>query len=118
MTEAESTPVLSFLIGHIARPEFSYRFHWTEGAIALWDNRCTQHLVLNGFHGDRRQMNRVTILGNELYLGLQPDGTSAAPVASLPRIAQKYPGNELTGEQGNESDCISRRTETGIDRSS
>lgn len=67
MSEAESAPILNYLFAHIARPEFSCRFRWSEGAIAFWDNRCAQHLALNDYHGYRRYMNRVTILGDEPY---------------------------------------------------
>lgn len=68
MTPEESAPILKFLFEHIARPEFSCRFRWSEGAIAFWDNRCAQHLALNDYHGHRRYMNRVTVLEDEPYL--------------------------------------------------
>ena len=64
MTEAESAPLLRFLFAHLERPELTCRFRWTEGAVALWDNRCTQHYALNDYHGYRRVMQRVSIEGD------------------------------------------------------
>ena len=64
MTEAESKPLIDFLCDHITRPEFTCRFRWTPGAIAVWDNRATQHFAVNDYLGKRRRMHRVTIKGD------------------------------------------------------
>ena len=39
MTEDESAPLLDCLFRHQVRPEFTCRFAWRPGSIALWDNR-------------------------------------------------------------------------------
>jgi len=64
MTEAESAPLLSYLCQHQVRPEFTCRFSWAPGSIALWDNRCTQHNPVNDYHGHRRLMHRITLAGD------------------------------------------------------
>jgi taurine dioxygenase len=64
MTEEESAPILSYLFQHLTRPEFTCRFRWQPGSIALWDNRCTQHNPINDYHGFRRVMHRITLAGD------------------------------------------------------
>lgn len=64
MTEAESAPLLAYLFDHQIHQEFTCRFAWTPGAIAFWDNRCTQHYPVNDYHGHKRLLHRVTLKGD------------------------------------------------------
>lgn len=61
----ESRALMEFLNRHVQRPEFTVRFHWTPGAMAFWDNRCTQHYAANDYLPARRIMRRATILGDK-----------------------------------------------------
>jgi len=65
MTEEESAPLLEYLCRHLTRPEFTCRFVWRVGSLALWDNRCTQHNPVNDYHGHRRLMHRITLAGDK-----------------------------------------------------
>ena len=65
MTDEESAPLLGYLFQHQVRPDFTCRFAWQPGSIALWDNRCAQHNPVNDYHGYRRVMHRITLAGDK-----------------------------------------------------
>ena len=64
MTEEESAPLLEYLFRHQTRPEFTCRFRWRRGSLAMWDNRCAQHNAINDYHGHRRLLHRITLAGD------------------------------------------------------
>ncbi len=64
--EAEAEPLLTFLRKHSVRPEFTCRFQWQPGSLAIWDNRCVQHHAVADYN-ERRCMHRITIAGDTPY---------------------------------------------------
>ncbi len=62
-TEAESRSLLRYLFEHSVKPEFTCRFRWRAGSMAMWDNRCALHNPINDYHGHTRIMNRITLAG-------------------------------------------------------
>ncbi len=64
MTVEESKPLINYLCKHITRPEFTCRFRWSEGSLAIWDNRATLHHAINDYPNQRRHMLRITLAGD------------------------------------------------------
>jgi taurine dioxygenase len=65
MRVQESEPLIQFLCSHATQPQFTTRLRWAPGTLAVWDNRCLQHYALNDYQGQRREMNRVVVRGDE-----------------------------------------------------
>ncbi len=70
MNATESDVLLRYLTAWVQKPRFTIRYRWRENTIAMWDNRATQHFVLNDFDGER-VIQRVTIMGD------RPEGVGA-----------------------------------------
>jgi len=64
LSHEESDVLLAYLTRWAANPRFSIRYGWSEGTVAMWDNRCTQHYVLDDFEGER-VIQRVTVMGDK-----------------------------------------------------
>ena len=64
MTAEESRPLLQYLFQHAVRPEFTCRFRWQPGSLAMWDNRCAMHNPINDSDGYTRSMHRITLAGD------------------------------------------------------
>jgi taurine dioxygenase len=63
VSAVESAMLLGFLVQWVQNPRFTVRYRWSEDTIAIWDNRNTQHFVLNDFGGERI-IQRVTVMGD------------------------------------------------------
>lgn len=61
---AEGLELIDRLNRHTVRPEFTCRFRWRKGSIAVLDNRVTQHYAVNDYAGFARRMMRVELCGD------------------------------------------------------
>ena len=69
MDKNESDEILQKIFQHQERLDFTCRFKWTENAVAIWDNRSTQHQGLTDFFpgrglGHERIMDRIAVEGD------------------------------------------------------
>lgn len=62
--EAEGAALLAHLLDQFKIPEYQVRFRWSANAVAIWDNRATQHYPVADYWPARRRMERVTIAGD------------------------------------------------------
>lgn len=64
LSEPESAHFLSYMTRWVQQPKFTVRHRWSAGTIGMWDNRFSQHYVVNDFVGER-VIERVTVMGDQ-----------------------------------------------------
>jgi taurine dioxygenase len=84
VSRAESDTLLEHLFRWSEQPRFQCRYRWTEGTVALWDNRCTQHYGVADYT-ERRVLHRVTVLGDH-PVGDDPRWPAFDDAANAPRV--------------------------------
>jgi taurine dioxygenase len=83
LSRNESDALLQYLAEHSTAPEFTCRYRWTPGDVAIWDNRVTQHYAVDDY-GEQRRGLRVVVLGDH------PTGDPARWEAYEARPSQRY----------------------------
>jgi alpha-ketoglutarate-dependent taurine dioxygenase len=91
LSRGESDVLLQYLWAFSEQPQFTCRRSWTPGTVGIWDNRATQHYVVNDFDAPR-VLSRVTVLGDEprpagdigRWPGYTPPRTGAAAFPAGP----------------------------------
>lgn len=86
MNPVESRKLLELLFEELTRPQYTVRFTWEPGSVAVWDNRCTAHLAaadIDHIEGAVRVMHRTSTVG-EIPVG--PDGFTSYALAGEPLV--------------------------------
>jgi taurine dioxygenase len=63
LSKDESRFMLEFLASRVDDISIQCRFRWTKGAVAVWDERATQHSGSSDHRGNPRSLRRCTIEG-------------------------------------------------------
>ena len=63
LSREESDMIISYLLDHCQRPEWSMRFHWRPHSVAFWDNRCVRHRAIADYLPNVRSGYRIQIEG-------------------------------------------------------
>lgn len=67
VTREESDALLGYLFDLVKNPNFHCRFQWQPNSVALWDNRCTQHMAVWDYYPEARSGIRVTVKGDKPF---------------------------------------------------
>ncbi len=86
MNGQESDLLLSYLTNWVKQPAYTVRYRWQAGTVGMWDNRFTQHYVVNDFTGER-VIERVTIMGDQVH-GSQPRWKPFTETATLSAMSR------------------------------
>jgi taurine dioxygenase len=63
LSRNESDALLQYLTEFATSPQFTCRYQWRPGDVAIWDNRVTQHYAVDDY-AERRTGLRVVVLGD------------------------------------------------------
>jgi taurine dioxygenase len=64
LNTAESHALFQLLQARVTKLENTVRWTWSEGDVAVWDNRATQHYAVADFDEQYREVRRITVAGD------------------------------------------------------
>ena len=91
----ESEALLQHLFTWSEKPEFTCRWRWSPGDMALWDNRCVLHRAINDYD-DARILHRTMILGDP-PMGSTPRWDKPVPTIQASSVGYAYRGKGALG---------------------
>jgi alpha-ketoglutarate-dependent taurine dioxygenase len=79
LSQRDSDRLLELFHDHVTRLENTVRWRWTQGDVAIWDNRATQHYAVADYADAHRVVRRATVHG-DVPVGI--DGRRSRSVAA------------------------------------
>jgi alpha-ketoglutarate-dependent taurine dioxygenase len=79
----DSRALYERLQSYVTRLENSVRWRWSEGDVAIWDNRATQHYAIDDYGDQHRVVRRVTLAG-DVPVGV--DGLPSRAIKPEPEV--------------------------------
>jgi taurine dioxygenase len=67
LAQLEAEALLQFLFKHVENPYYQVRFRWQDNDVAVWDNRCAQHIAIWDYWPHERLGHRVTVQGDRPF---------------------------------------------------
>lgn len=64
LSASESETLYHELQAHLTTLEFTVRWQWQLGDVAMWDNRATQHYAIDDYGDQPRIVRRITLRGD------------------------------------------------------
>jgi alpha-ketoglutarate-dependent sulfate ester dioxygenase len=64
LSQRDSDRLLALFHDHVTRLENTVRWRWTQGDVAIWDNRATQHYAVADYDDAHRVVRRATVHGD------------------------------------------------------
>ncbi|MCW2681695.1 MAG: taurine dioxygenase [Frankiales bacterium] len=64
VSDAESRALLDLFFAHLTKPEHVVRHRWSDGDVAMWDNRSTARDANRDYGVAHRVMQRITLRGD------------------------------------------------------
>jgi taurine dioxygenase len=92
LSRNESDALLQHLTEFATSPEFTCRYQWRPGDVAIWDNRVTQHYAVDDY-AQRRTGLRAVVLGDN------PTGNQPRWDHFEPRPGERYVPARMTAKE-------------------
>jgi alpha-ketoglutarate-dependent taurine dioxygenase len=66
LDQSDGQALIHAVNAHIVLPEHLHAYHWRQGDLVMWDNRCVLHCAGGFDRPDTRALRRVTVRGERL----------------------------------------------------